>query len=93
MSTELSRITELAKEDKHRQFTSIAHFLTVEALYAAFLNLRKEASAGVDGVRHEEYAGNVRENLGKLHERMKRGQYRAMPLRRIYIPKEDGSGR
>jgi RNA-directed DNA polymerase len=93
MSTELSRITELAKEDKHRQFTSIAHFLTVEALYAAFLNLRKEASAGVDGVRHEEYAGNVRENLEKLHERMKRGQYRAMPLRRIYIPKEDGKQR
>jgi RNA-directed DNA polymerase len=93
MSTELSRITELAKEDKHRQFTSIAHFLTVEALYAAFLNLRKEASAGVDGVRHVEYAGNVRENLEKLHERMKKGQYRAMPLRRIYIPKEDGKQR
>jgi RNA-directed DNA polymerase len=93
MSTELSRITELAKEDKHRQFTSIAHFLTVEALYAAFLNLRKEASAGVDGVRYGEYAGNIRENLEKLHERMKRGQYRAMPLRRIYIPKEDGKQR
>jgi RNA-directed DNA polymerase len=93
MSTELSRITELAKEDKQRQFTSIAHLLTVEALYAAFLNLRKEASAGVDGVRYGEYAENVWENLGKLHERMKKGQYRAMPLRRIYIPKEDGKQR
>jgi group II intron reverse transcriptase/maturase len=93
MSTELSRIAELAKEDKQRQFTSIAHLLTVEAMYAAFLNLRKEASAGVDGVRYAEYAEDVWENLDKLHERMKRGQYRAVPLRRIYIPKEDGKQR
>ena len=93
MSTELSRITELAKEDKQRQFTSIAHLLTMEALYAAFLNLRKEASAGVDGVRYSEYAENAWENLGKLHERMKTGRYRAEPLRRIYIPKEDGKQR
>jgi RNA-directed DNA polymerase len=31
--------------------------------------------------------------LEELHDRLKQGQYRAQPLRRIYIPKEDGRQR
>src|SRR5271157_5868357 len=50
MSTKLDRLAELAKEDGKRQFFSIAHLITPEALYAAFRGLRKDASAGVDGV-------------------------------------------
>ena len=93
MSPEHIRIAELAKEDRERKFTSIAHLLTVEALKEAFGNLRKEASAGVDGVTYTEYAGGVSENLEKLQDRLKHGKYRAQPLRRIYIPKEDGRQR
>ena len=93
MSPEHIRIAELAKEDTGRKFSSIAHFLTVEALHEAFKDLRKDASAGVDGVTHKEYAAEVRENLEKLHDRLKHGQYRAQPLHRIYIPKEDGRQR
>jgi hypothetical protein len=44
---ELSRLTELAKEDSGRKFFSIAHYLTPETLYEAFKSLRKDASAGV----------------------------------------------
>jgi hypothetical protein len=33
MSTKHIRIAELAREDKTRQFSSIGHLLTVEALY------------------------------------------------------------
>jgi len=93
MSTKHIRIAELAKEDKGRKFFSIAHFLTQNALYEAYESLRKGASAGVDGVTYEEYKTGVLENIQKLHERMKRGQYRAQPLRRVYIPKEDGRQR
>ena len=50
MSTQIDRLTELAKEDAKRQFYSIAHMITFGALYAAFRGLRKKASAGVDGV-------------------------------------------
>ena len=93
MSTKHIRIAELAREDKERTFFSIAHLLTVEALYEAFESLRKDASAGVDRVTYVGYAPEAWSNIEKLHDRLKAGQYRAQPLRRIYIPKEDGRQR
>ena len=93
MSTQRIRISELAKEDKERKFSSIAHLLTVEALREAFKDLRKDASAGVDGVTTTEYATEIQKNLERLQDRLKSGKYRAQPLRRIYIPKEDGRQR
>lgn len=93
MSTRYHRITELAKEDKERTFFSLAHFLTVDALQEALESLRKDAKAGVDGVTYAEYNKNAKENISQLQERVKNGQYRAQPLRRIYIAKEDGRQR
>ncbi|HEY2973622.1 MAG TPA: group II intron reverse transcriptase/maturase [Pyrinomonadaceae bacterium] len=93
MSPEHIRIAELAKEDRERRFSSIAHLLTIDALYAAFLSLRTEASAGVDGVTYKQYDANAWENIPNLHGKLKSGGYRAQPLRRIYIPKEDGRQR
>jgi hypothetical protein len=71
MSTKLDRLSELAKEDGKRQFFSIAHLITPEALYAAFRGLRKDASAGVDGVRYEEYEKDAARNIQQLHQRLK----------------------
>ena len=93
MFTKHIRIAELAKEDKGRKFFSIAHLLTPDALYEAFEGLRKDASVGVDGVTYAGYEAEAWENIQKLHDRVKRGQYRAQPLRRVYIPKEDGRQR
>jgi RNA-directed DNA polymerase len=90
MSTKLSRIAELAKKNKELKFLSIAHLLTVEAMERAFFSLKKEASAGVDGITYRQYEVDVRGNLERLHERLKSRRYRAQPLRRSYIPKEDG---
>jgi RNA-directed DNA polymerase len=92
-STKLDRIAELAREDPKQQFFSIAHWITPEAMYAAFRGLRKEASAGVDGVTYEEYERDAARNIRQLHQRLKDGKYQAQPLRRIYIPKEDGKQR
>jgi group II intron reverse transcriptase/maturase len=93
MSTEVNRISKLAKEDPKRQFTSIAHFLSPLALYSAFKRLRKNASAGVDGVTYREYQKDAWKNIQKLHDRLRNKQYRAQPLRRTYIPKEGGKER
>lgn len=89
----LNRITELAKEDPGRKFCSIAHLLTPIALYGAFRSLRKDASAGVDHVTFRDYEGQAWQKVQELHERLKSKTYRALPLRRIYIPKEDGKQR
>src|SRR6266581_3722265 len=93
MSTDINRIAELAKEDPKRQFSSIAHLITVAKLYKAFRSLRRDASAGIDGVTYAEYETNAEENIRQLHQRLKEGKYRAQPLRRVYIPKEDGKQR
>src|ERR1700740_2891759 len=93
MSTKLDRLSELAKEEPKRQFFSIAHLITPEALYAAFRSLRRDASAGVDGVSYEQYEKDAEGNIRQLYERLKGGAYQAQPLRRVYIPKENGKQR
>ena len=93
MYTDIDRLVELAKEDPKRQFFSIAHFITPEKMLAAFRNLRKEASAGVDGVTYEEYEKDAEGNIQQLYGRLREGKYRAQPLRRVYIPKENGKQR
>jgi group II intron reverse transcriptase/maturase len=93
MSTQIDRLTELAKEDPKRQFYSIVHMITPEALYAAFRGLRKKASAGVDGVTYEMYEKDAVRNIRTLHERLKNDKYQAQPMRRVYIPKENGKQR
>ena len=92
MSTTFSRLTELAKEDPKRKFFSIAHLITPETMYAAFRSLRKEASAGIDGVTYEQYERDA-ERIRQLYRRLKEGKYQAQPLRRVYIPKENGKQR
>src|ERR1700674_3342274 len=93
MCTHIDRIAKLAKEDPKRQFYSIAHLITVEKLYEAFRSLRKNASAGIDGVTYLEYEINAEESIRQLHRRLVTGKYQAQPLRRVYIPKENGKQR
>jgi|SRR6267154_825622 len=93
MCTDTDRLSELAKEYPKRQFFLIAHWITPEKMYAAFLGLRKEASAGVAGFTYEEYEKDAARNIRQLHGRLKGRKYRAQALRRVYIPKENGKQR
>jgi len=83
MYTDIARIAELAKEDPKRKFFSIAHLVTVEKLQEAFRSLRKDASAGSDGVTYQQYEANADENIRQLHQRLKEGKYQVQPLRRV----------
>src|SRR5258705_11509945 len=76
MFIDINRIAELAKEDPKRQFSSIAHLITGEKLYEAFRSLRKNASAGIDGVTYQQYETNAEENIRQLHQRLREGKYR-----------------
>ena len=47
----------------------------------------------MDGVTHQEYEESAERNIRQLHQRLKDGKYQAQPLRRVYIPKENGKQR
>ena len=59
----------------------------------AFLALKRDAAAGVDGMTWQTYEADLDRNLTDLHDRVHRGAYRALPSRRTYIPKADGTQR
>jgi len=54
---------------------------------------RKDGAPGIDGVTAMDYEANLEANLLDLLERIKSGRYEAPPVRRVYIPKADGSQR
>jgi RNA-directed DNA polymerase len=90
MSPELKRVAERAKRDPRERLLALARLIDVPALARAYDRLRKDAAVGVDGVTVEQYGLQLEENLGRLHERMKAGQYRHQPIRRVHIPKDGG---
>jgi retron-type reverse transcriptase len=89
----IRRIAERAKRDPQTQFTSLAHLITVDAMKETWRNLKKKRSAGIDGVTVQEYGRNLESNLQDLHERLVTMKYRAQPVKRVYVPKEDGKRR
>ena len=90
----LKRIRQAAKEDKKLRFTALLHHIyNPDMLRWAYLGLKREAAAGVDGETWRHYGENLETNLQDLSERLKRGAYRAKPVRRVYIPKADGRQR
>jgi RNA-directed DNA polymerase len=93
VSTKLERIATLAKQAPGMAFTTLAHHIDVDWLREAYRRTRKSGAAGVDGVTAEQYAGNLESNLQELLRRAKDGSYRAPPVRRVYIPKQDGTSR
>jgi len=87
----LERIRMAAARDRKVRFTALLHHIyNVDALRAAYLSLKREAAAGVDGETWRHYGEQVEENLRELAARLKRGAYRAQPVRRVYIAKADG---
>ena len=87
----LERVRQAASRDRKLRFTALLHHVyNLETLRAAYLSLKKEAAPGVDGETWRHYGEALEENLRDLSDRLKRGGYRAKPVRRVYIPKADG---
>lgn len=75
------------------RFTALLHHITPQLLRDSFMKLKRDAAAGVDGVRWREYEEGLDERIGKLWDAVHSGRYRALPSRRVYIPKADGKQR
>jgi group II intron reverse transcriptase/maturase len=90
----LERIRQAARKDKKQQFTALWHHVyNVERLWESYYRLKRNASPGVDGQTWRHYGENLEENIRDLSDRLRRGAYRAKPVKRTYIPKADGRQR
>ena len=88
----LARIREAARRDKTLRLTALLHHVTPAALEESYRALSPDAAPGVDEVTWREYGGGggLAERLCALHARVQSGTYKALPSKRIYIPKADG---
>lgn len=93
VSTKLRKIAEQAREYPDTVFTTLMHHIDEAFLLEAYRRTRKDAAPGVDGVTAAEYAVNLEENLRLLHARMRSGRYKAPPVKRVWLDKEDGKQR
>ena len=92
--SELAQIRQTAKSNKDARFTALMHHIyRIDTLRFAYSQLKRHAAAGVDGETWRHYGEALEENLQNLSHRLKRGAYRAKPVRRVYIPKADGRQR
>ena len=90
VSTKLQRIATLAKEAPQRVLTTLAYHIDLDLLREAYRRTRKDGATGVDGQTAEAYAKDLELNLRSLLDRLKSGTYVAPPVRRAYVPKDDG---
>lgn len=65
-----------------------------ENLRAAWRKVKANGgAAGVDRVTVERFAAREEEEIARLHDQMKSGAYAPQPVRRVWIPKGDGTKR
>ena len=93
VSQALERIRQAARQRKREKFTALFHHVSIDHLAEAFSELKENAAPGVDGLTCRDYEQHLESNLEDLHARVHRGAYRALPSRRVYIPKPDGRQR
>src|SRR6266567_5238658 len=90
----LGRIRQAAVKDKRVRFTSLMHHIyDLSMLREAYYALKRDAAPGVDGETWRAYEKELERNLADLSGRLRRGAYRAKPVRRVFITKEDGRQR
>jgi RNA-directed DNA polymerase len=93
VSTKLQGIAEQAKGYPEMVFTTLVHLIDVEFLREAYRKTRKSGAPGVDKETAEEYAKNLDENLRDLYERLRSGRYKAPPVERAWLDKDEGGKR
>jgi RNA-directed DNA polymerase len=91
ISTKQVRIAKQAKQSPGTAFRALFHHIDLDWMREAFRLTRKSGAVGVDGQTGADYARELDANLTSLLDRVKRGVYRAPPVRRVNIPKGDGS--
>jgi group II intron reverse transcriptase/maturase len=90
----LARVRQVAARDKGTRFTALFHHVYhPDTLREAYFRIKRDAAPGVDGQTWQHYGKDLESHLLDLSGRLKRGAYRAKPVKRAYITKTDGRQR
>lgn len=87
----LKGVLKRARAEKSCRFTNLTHHITPELLRDSFYRLKRKAAPGIDEMSWKDYGTQLEERLPHLHEEVQKVSYRAKPVKRTYITKEDGS--
>lgn len=89
----VERIGQRAREKVTEPFTNLLSHIKVPLLKEAYSRIRKDAASGIDGETWTTYGAQLDVRLHDLEGRVQRGSYHPQPVRRVYIPKADGTRR
>jgi RNA-directed DNA polymerase len=89
-SNGLQRVRQRAEADKSFRFNNLFHFLKIDLLRESFYQLKRDAAPGIDGITWSMYERTLETTLPDLQERLHKGSYRAKPVKRAYLTKDDG---
>jgi group II intron reverse transcriptase/maturase len=91
--TYIERLGQRAARNKEEQFNNLLSHIKVPLMKEAYRRLNSKAAAGIDGQTWSSYGQNLDAKLLDLQDRIHRGSYHPQPVRRVHIPKADGSKR
>ena len=90
----LGGVRKAVQGDRKQRMTSLWHHVyDLDRLREAYFALNRKGAAGIDGETWQVYGSDLEANLQALSEQLRRGSYRARPVKRHYIPKGDGRER
>ena len=93
MSTISTQIAERAKKYPNEPLTNLSQFIDSGMLHRNYEGMNKKSASGVDEQTWHEYGEQREERIPELLTAFKSGSYRAPNIRRVYIPKGDGTER
>jgi RNA-directed DNA polymerase len=93
MSTARQTIAAKAKHDPTARCTSLAHLLPPAVLRETWQQLHRTGASGIDGETIAEFESNLAERIQALWHRLRAKQSHAPPVRRVEMPKGNGTTR
>ena len=75
---------------KYPMVQNLMHKVNERSLMAEHRKQSRKKATGVDGIDKATYDEHARERIAALVERMRKFQYKPLPVRRTYIPKANG---
>lgn len=78
---------------KYSRVQNLMHNVNEETLMSEHRKQSRRKAVGVDGISKEQYEENAEENIRELVRKMRKFQYRPLPVKRVYIPKANGKQR